>query len=168
MSQTPVVGKNVGPDIIMYVAAKVMVIVCSLLAINITLNSYSTKYSISIANETDPPHLRSMVMTYFMWLCMFVVVGLILAYLLIKTLNMDDNLKTGLVYTAIDTVMSVIGLVIVFNKIASTMYIKKYFLYKIDGLRGIRALADMTKTISIFSLAVPYVALGKGFQILSL
>jgi hypothetical protein len=48
------------------------------------------------------------------------------------------------------------------NIVANKMYQKKYFLYKDDGLRAIRALSEMLFTTSLLNTLVPYNFIIKG------
>jgi hypothetical protein len=65
------------------------------------------------------------------------------------------NLMDVAMIFAQDYVLYIISIVIHGVIIANVMYSKKYFLYKDDGLRAIRAYTEMLTQISLFNGLIP-------------
>ena len=59
-------------------------------------------------------------------------------------------------YMVLDFVFYMVMSISMGSMIADVMYKKKYFLYKDDGLRAIRALSELTIVISLLLTAIPF------------
>jgi hypothetical protein len=66
------------------------------------------------------------------------------------------NMMEVMMLFAQDYVLYIIVMMIQGTIIANVMYSKKYFLYKEDGLRGIRAYTDMLVQTSLFNGSIPF------------
>ena len=103
-----------------------------------------------LINGEEPPPLRNQIL-------LFVVIDIIMNILLLGFILLmgDDAANYQKLYGA-QYGISLLLLVILSLIISSTMYNKKYFLYKDDGLRAIRALNEMVFRIGVLISLVPF------------
>jgi hypothetical protein len=59
-------------------------------------------------------------------------------------------------YLLFDFIFYMVTMFSIGSIVADVMYRKKYFLYKDDGLRAIRALSELMVTISLLLTAIPF------------
>ena len=127
-------------------------IVLLYLSTSITSNIMSQIYTERVLiNGEEPPVLRN---TIFL----FIIIDGILNMLLLGVIGLFDKIQETdiaplfIMQYSLSTLINVILSLIISN----TMYNKKYFLYKDDGLRAIRALEElMFRTGSLISL-IPF------------
>ena len=113
------------------------------LSTNITANIMSQIYTERVLiNGEEPPVLRN---TIFL----FIIIDGILNILLLSIISLfdkfsGDNLPGTFGKLFIGQYIVTTGIIVILSLIISnTMYNKKYFLYKDDGLRAIRALQEL-------------------------
>lgn len=127
-----------------------------LIAKNFTSQIYMDKV---LVNGENPPKLSNMIYLYLMVEALMMAIFLALLYTADKQFELgfmdtDDNLYTQ--YILPDYIISSIFIIIYGSIISNKMYQKKYFLYKDDGLRAIRALSELLFSISIFNTVIPW------------
>ena len=149
---------------------KVIGIMYGFIAIRIFLLYLSTTISSNIMNQIytervlingeEPP-----VLNYELYL--FLVLDLVFNLLLLAAIYgilqfKDSKVESNDIFTSY-TLHYVVSLVIIFVLsmiVSNTMYRKKYFLYKDDGLRAIRALNDIVFKIGCVVSLMPFFMLG--------
>jgi uncharacterized membrane protein len=92
------------------------------------------------------------------------VVFMALLYSADRVIDMFPKLPPSIFteYLLVDFVMYMFMISAIGWIVSSTMYKKKYFLYKDDGLRAIRALSEILIYISILLTIVPFNYLANG------
>jgi len=129
------------------------------LSLAITTNFMTQIYmeKVLVNNETPPPLLN------FVWMFMFIDVLVnvlfILVIMLMENFSLfgDDGGKHQILQSyAMDYAVSLILLVVLACIVGNTMYNKKYFLYKDDGLRSIRALSEIMFNMSVMIHIIPF------------
>ena len=138
-----------GPKLLIVAANYVLVNICA----NYTSQVYMDKVLI---NQENPPKLENFVIMFMLLnLLTMLLIGIgfyvALPYIgggeksgdLLQSLAIDFSFYLGFVMTT-----SAI--------IADVMYNKKFFMYKDDGLRAIRALKDIMLKFSILFVLLPY------------
>lgn len=123
----------------------VLIFLCTRLAQSGLTNSYTEQV---LVNDKDPPPLTNFV---FIIACMdtfFVLIYLFFGW-------MCGAQPVDLITIATDLVFSLILNIYILWMIANTMHNKKYFLYKDDGLRAIRALRDISVHVIIGTAICP-------------
>ena len=117
-----------------------------------------------LVNDENPPKLQNMIYLYLMieFVCMGIFLALLYTVDTQFKLGFDgkDNLYTEFVLP--DYIISVIFIVIYGSVIANKMYQKKYFLYRDDGLRAIRALSELMFTYTLINTFIPWNFVGLG------
>ena len=149
---------------------KVIGIMYGFIAVRIFILYLSTTISSNIMNEIytervlingeEPP-----VLNYELYL--FLVLDLVFNLLLLAAIYgilqfKDSKVESNDIFTSY-TLHYVVSLVIIFVLsmiVSNTMYKKKYFLYKDDGLRAIRALNDIVFKIGCIVSVMPFFMLG--------
>lgn len=138
---------------------KVIRLALTYLSLTIATNFMTQIYmeKVLVSNETPPPLLN------FVWLFLFIDVLVnflfILVILLMENFGVfgnDGGNHQILVAYLMDYVVSLVILTIFACIVGNTMYNKKYFLYKDDGLRSIRALSEIMFNMSIMIHIIPY------------
>jgi len=127
-----------------------------LIAKNFSAQIYMEKV---LVNGDNPPALTNLLFLYIIVEVIMVVIflGLLMAVdhsFKLNMLNDEDNLLTTFILP--DYIISVMLIISIGSIIGNKMYIKKYFLYKDDGMRAIRAYSEMMLTISILASVVPF------------
>ena len=146
---------------------KIIRVILSYIAVTIATNYTSQIYIDKVlVNQENPPHLINMCYLFvIIEFCMFVIC-VALVYFVLS--NVIDNVVTKksieniMQIVLIDYVLGTIVSVITLNIIGNAMYSKKYFLYKDDGLRAIRAYGSIMTQISILNNLIPYNFLVNG------
>lgn len=124
------------------------------ISLTITANYMAQIYMDKVLiNQENPQHLVNFV-------SMFAIIDAIIFALIIgivfaasALLKIDISVINILIqdYMFFSLMVSISGVII-----TTTMYNKKYFMYKDDGLRAIRALKDIMFGLAIFHGIVPY------------
>lgn len=145
-------------SMIVFVVFKVMRIVFSYVALLIAKNFTSQIYMEKVLVHGDnPPKLSNYIMLYMMTELLMSVIFLAMMYAADSAfelkLNENDAFTT---YIIPDMIISTLFIVIVGMIVSNKMYEKKYFLYKDDGLRAIRALSEIMFSLSAFMLIIPF------------
>ena len=140
-----------------------LLIIYSLVAVRIFLLYISSYVASNIMNQIytervlingeQPPKL--VYQTY-----LFVVIDIIFNLFLIAfvwgVLNLSGKSDTNMLNSfVLHYVITLIILTVLLIVITNTMYTKKYFLYKDDGLRAIRALNDLMFQLGTFVCVIP-------------
>lgn len=143
----------------------ILTYVSIIIAKNLTSQIYMDKV---LVNQENPPSLANMLYLYLgieaglygVLLLMVYLVGSIDTFGLKGVINSELYTKYILPdYICYLIVMVVLGLIL-----SSKMYNKKYFLYKDDGLRGIRALSEILFLYSLINSIIPYNYIIMGIQ----
>jgi len=135
-------------------------IVLLYLSTSITANIMSQIYTERVLiNGEEPPVLRN---TIFL----FIIIDGILNLLLLGIISVidkfsEDNLPGTFGKLFIGQYIITTGIIIVLSLVISnTMYNKKYFLYKDDGLRAIRALQELMFRNGVLVSLIPFFIYG--------
>lgn len=134
--------------------------VLSYIAVSLSTN-YATQIYIDkvLVNQENPPHLSNMLYLYMLIeFCMYAILCTIV-YLMVSAniIPKDMVQETDVMKTILSDYVIHIAITMAFlSNIASIMYSKKYFLYKDDGLRAIRAFGSIIVNVSIISNLIPY------------
>lgn len=143
-----------------YIGFKILRMVFSyaslLIAKNFSAQIYMEKV---LVNGDNPPALTNLLFLYIIVEVVMVIIFLALLMALNHAFKMgllkdEDNLLTK--YIVPDYIISIIFISSIGTIIGNKMYMKKYFLYKDDGLRAIRAYSEMMLTISLLISIVPF------------
>ena len=133
---------------------KLLRLFSSYFSIYLASNYMSQIYTEAVlVNDEDPPKLMNLVITFLM---IDVVINAIIIFVLIllqKEMNINADEFTIAVF---DYFMTIISFLVLLYFVASTMYNKKYFLYKDDGLRAIRALSSIMYRFALVINIIPY------------
>jgi hypothetical protein len=129
-----------------------------LIAKNLTSQVYMDKV---LVNGENPPKLSNFIFMFIGIELVMMVLFNILLYTAeqqffpnIGFSNPEDNLYSK--YVIPDYMISTVFILIYGSMIATKMYEKKYFLYKDDGLRAIRALSDLTFSTVLVNTLLPW------------
>lgn len=108
-----------------------------------------------LGNNEDPPDLMN-----FVWLFIltdFILsVGVVLIMKLLEHMEVFGKDTSFIRHYLIDYALSTAVFACVGSILTSYMQNKKYFLYRDDGLRAIRALQDMLFYFGIIIVMIPY------------
>lgn len=145
-----------------FFAIKVLRLVFTYVSLLITKNLVSQVYMDKVlVNGENPPKLSNFVYMFIGIEAAMMVFFMIMLYTAEQQLfpgigfsDPNDNLFSK--YILPDYIISCIFIMIYTTMIASKMYEKKYFLYKDDGLRAIRALSDLTFSTVIINTILPW------------
>ena len=138
-----------GPKLLIIAANYILVNICA----NYTSQVYMDKVLI---NQENPPKLENFVIMFILLnlLTMLMIgIGFQVALPYIGGGEKSGNLLQMLV---VDFMIYLALLTVTSSIIADVMYNKKFFMYKDDGLRAIRALKDIMLKLSIVFSVVPY------------
>jgi len=131
-----------------------------LIAKNYTSQIYMEKV---LVKGENPPHLSNL-----MYIFMIVELGIMSVFLLLFY-GVDSTFKLGFAEKGMfssmllpDYVISLLFIFIYGTIIATSMSKKKYFLYKEDGLRAIRAYTELLFSITLVNTLIPWNALMSG------
>lgn len=151
---------NFNNVIMVYSGFKVMRIIFSYVSLLIAKNFTSQIYleKVLVFGE-NPPKLTNFLYLYFILELVMTLIFLAIIYASdsafdLKLNSGSHNLFTD--YVLPDLCISYVMLFVIGNIVSSKMYEKKYFLYKDDGLRAIRALSEMMFAFSAFIYIIPF------------
>tara|TARA_B110000259_G_scaffold526_1_gene752 strand:+ start:7212 stop:7697 length:486 start_codon:yes stop_codon:yes gene_type:complete len=145
-------------DILMFYGFILARIILLKLSTSITSNIMSQIYTERVLiNGDEPPPLRNTVF-------LFIIIDSIFNILLLGGIGLidkyNDTQEDGIFRFAklfvIQYLSSMVIIVILSLIISNTMYNKKYFLYKDDGLRAIRALEELIVRNGILVTLIPF------------
>lgn len=151
-----------------FAVMKVIKLALSYAAITIATNYTSQIYTEKVyVRQENPPKLVNMLFLFLgIELLMSVItitcIGLLISFIMGKdgqagqsggaSIKMEDVA----IQFAQDYVLYLISMAVQGSIIAQIMYSKKYFLYKDDGLRAIRAFSDILTQMSMFNGLIPF------------
>jgi len=157
---------NMGKTVLgVFAIMKVVKLGLSYAAITIASNYASQIYTekVYVRNE-NPPKLINMLLLFLGIELALTVVVMSLIGLIVKFITSkpgEEQASTfdmaGLVMEfAKDYVLYIISMLVTGSIIGNIMYSKKYFLYKEDGLRAVRAYTDVLTQLSMFNGILPF------------
>lgn len=133
-----------------------------LIARNFTSQIYMDKV---LVNDENPPHLHNFVYLYTIIdiATSFIAMLVIYTFNAVFGLNMvTSSMNIFSSYLLPDTLMSILLSYFIGMVVANKIYNKKYFLYKDDGLRGIRALTEIMMSVNAILGFIPFNFIFKG------
>ena len=134
---------------------------CLLAAIYLTEKIFTEMYMKKVfAENKEPPSILTMVGIFLAFYVVILMVFATILLLLDKIVNaaLDDFIINGRVLTAffMDTVLFIIVLSICLITIGSIMQLKRYFRYKTEGLRAIRAFKTIIIYLALILIFIPF------------
>ena len=127
-----------------------------MIATNYTAQIYTEKVYV---RQENPPKLANMLMLFLGIEILMTVVAVTAVALMINYASGNEDssmlMSVGTMF-AQDYVLYLISMVVHGIILANIMYSKKYFLYKDDGLRAIRAYSDVLTQYSMFNGIIPF------------
>lgn len=147
-----------------FAVMKVIKLALSYAAITIATNYTSQIYTEKVyVRQENPPKLVNMLFLFLgIELLMSVItitcIGLLISFIMGKDGQSGNKIKLEdvAVQFSQDYVLYLISMAIHGSIIAQIMYSKKYFLYKDDGLRAIRAFSEILTQMSMFNGLIPF------------
>ncbi len=149
-----------------YVGFKVLRLAFSYAALMIAKNFTAQIYMEKVlVNGENPPQLSNLIFLSLVTEAVMSMIFMALLYAVdaqfeLNLANDETNIFTEFILP--DYIISVIMTFAYGSVVASKMYQKKYFLYKDDGLRAIRALSEMMFSMAVINAIVPWNFLVKG------
>lgn len=146
--------------IAIFFIVKVLRLVFTYASLLISKNWTSQVYMDKVlVNGENPPKLSNMIYLHLIIEFIFMAVLLALLYTAhsqgyLELITSKENIFSEFILP--DYIISVIFIVLHSSIIANKMYNKKYFLYKDDGLRAIRALSEIIFSISLIICVIPW------------
>jgi hypothetical protein len=135
-----------------------------LIAKNFTAQIYMEKV---LVKGENPPKLTNLMVLAIVIEFIMVAITMALVYAVSSQFELNvisNEMNVFIEYLLPDYIISTIMTFIVGYVIATKMHDKKYFLYKDDGLRAIRALGEVMFTISVINIFVPWNYLINGLK----
>lgn len=144
-----------------FAVMKVIKLALSFAAITIASNYTSQIYTEKVyVRHENPPPLLNMLFLFLGIEILMTVVTMTTIGLLIKNMMSQGQGAADVSIIAVqfaqDYVLYLISMAVHGSIIANIMYSKKYFLYKDDGLRAIRAYTDILTQMSMFNGVIPF------------
>jgi len=140
---------------------KVVKLPLSFAAITIASNYTSQIYTEKVyVRQENPPPLVNMLFLFLGIEILITVVSMTTIGLLIQNMMSASEKPVDISNIAVqfaqDYVLYLVSMVVNGSIIANIMYSKKFFLYKDDGLRAIRAYTDILTQMSMFNGLIPF------------
>lgn len=143
-----------------FAVMKVIKLALSFAAITIASNYTSQIYTEKVyVRHENPPPLVNMLFLFLGIELLMTVVSMTTIGLLIKNMmsaSKSVDISNIAVQFAQDYVLYLISMTVHGTIVANIMYSKKFFLYKDDGLRAIRAYTDILTEMSMFNGVIPF------------
>lgn len=147
-----------------FAVMKVIKLALSYAAITIATNYTSQIYTEKVyVRQENPPKLVNMLFLFLgIELLMSVItitcIGLMISFIMGKDDQSGGSIKIEdvAIQFAQDYVLYLISMAVQGSIVAQIMYSKKYFLYKDDGLRAIRAFSEILTQMSMFNGLIPF------------
>lgn len=147
-----------------FAVMKVIKLALSYAAITIATNYTSQIYTEKVyVRQENPPKLVNMLFLFLgIELLMSVItitcIGLMISFIMGKDGQSGGSIKMEdvAIQFAQDYVLYLISVAVQGSIVAQIMYSKKYFLYKDDGLRAIRAFSEILTQMSMFNGLIPF------------
>jgi hypothetical protein len=129
--------------------------VSNIVSKNFTSQIYLDK--VLVKGEAPPKLTNQVMLAALLEFVMFVIL-LGIFYGVNEMLGLFPNLpkEAFTSYLLFDFIFYMVTMFSIGSIVADVMYRKKYFLYKDDGLRAIRALSELMVTISLLLTAIPF------------
>ena len=145
---------------ILFVIFKVLRIAFSYASLLIAKNSTAqiNMEKVLVKGE-NPPKLSNMIVLGLIIEFIMVAITLALIYAVSTQFELNvitDEMNVFIQYLLPDYIIATIMTVILGFVISAKMQEKKYFLYKDDGLRAVRALGETIFTISVINTIIPW------------
>lgn len=152
--------KSADGVLITFVVSKLMRIGISYASLAIARNYTSQIYLDKVlVSDENPPHLSNLIYLYMIIEFVMTTVMVLLLFSLNATFNLNfvnDRFNLFTQFILSDYMIASIMNLVIGGIIANKMYSKKYFLYKDDGMRAIRALTEIMTSIAIINNIMPY------------
>ena len=159
-------GSPISGDTIFHMATKLMRVLLSYVALVVTTNYFTQVYVNKVlVNGENPPALTNFVIMFFVIDMIAFSIISVLLYVLSGRVDMGVNSTTFVSKVVPDYFVASALTVVTGMLVAQKMYDKKYFLYKDDGMRGIRALKEILFNLSLVFTIVPFNYMVAGFSI---
>lgn len=147
-----------------FAVMKVIKLALSYAAITIATNYTSQIYTEKVyVRQENPPKLVNMLFLFLgIELLMSVItitcIGLLISFIMGNNEQSGGSIKIEdvAIQFSQDYVLYLISMAVQGSIIAQIMYSKKYFLYKDDGLRAIRAFSEILTQMSMFNGLIPF------------
>lgn len=137
------------------IALKVLKLGSIYLATSVASNYMTQVYMEKVlVNQENPQALSNFVVMYGIVDLLMSAFILMILYV-VGVVFRQDNLDIVKV-VAFDFVCGLVAVLILGSIVANTMYNKKYFMYKDDGLRAIRAMKDIMNAFGMLFAIVPF------------
>jgi hypothetical protein len=151
-------------DVMPYIGVMILRFVSVFVSVYVATNIMSQVYIENVlVNDLDPPPLSQLIWTF----AFINIIFLVAIYGMLALLRSIIDVSNYTFAISIIEHLLMLGFaLIILLSIASTMYSKKFFLYKDDGLRAIRALAQMSKFIVGLIFFIPMGLAVKGSGVL--
>ena len=150
---------------IFYIMAKILRVLISYVALTITTNYYTQVYMNKVlVNGENPPHLTNFVYLFLFIDAIIFLILMVMMYAVTASDIISVELDSGVFGNKIipDYIVYMLVTASTCSIIANKMYEKKYFLYKDDGMRAIRALKELTFSVAIMNTMLPWNYLVQG------
>jgi hypothetical protein len=107
--------------------------------------------------ELEPPSLQNMVYTFMLFQAVFgvLIIGIVTTVLYVTTPD-KASIKTFVFSSMVDMFLEMVMLGGVLWFVAGTMEKKKFFNYRYEGLRAIRALRSLMFKLSFVTMTTPF------------
>ena len=138
-----------GPKLLIIAANYILVNICA----NYTSQVYMDKVLI---NQENPPKLENFVIMFMLLNLLTMLMIGIGFYAALPYIGGGDKSGSLLQMLVVDFLVYIALVLVTSAIIADVMYNKKFFMYKDDGLRAIRALKDIMLKLSIVFAVIPY------------
>lgn len=137
---------------------KLLIIATNYILVNICANYTSQVYMDKVLiNQENPPKLENFVIMFMLLnLLTMLMIGIGFYVALPYIGGGGDKSGNLLQMLAVDFLVYIALVLVTSAIIADVMYNKKFFMYKDDGLRAIRALKDIMLKLSIVFAVLPY------------
>jgi len=144
------------PDpMLMIYSMKLLKVATVYISANICSNFMAQVYMDKVlVNQENPQPLTNFVFMYLLIDCIMTVVVVSIFFIVSSLAGLSTGDSITLIIQDSAWFLAIIG--VVGFIIASTMHNKKYFMYKDDGLRAIRALKDIMFQIGAFLAIFPF------------
>jgi hypothetical protein len=134
---------------------KAIRLVLTYLSLTLTTNFMSQIYMEKVlVNNEEPPSLMNYLWLFLM-IDVFLNIMLLIIIVLLDKLKMLGSGSSILGKYIADYCIGSSIIIVLTYIVASTMYAKKYFMYKEDGLRAIRALSDIMMRFALIAHLLP-------------
>lgn len=145
------------PQMFLLYGPKLLIISANIVNVNICANYTSQVYMDKVLiNQENPPKLENFVLMFALLnLLSFLMIG-ISFYMSLPYIGGAQTRGDILAMLVLDFSIYMVLLLTTSSIIANVMYNKKFFMYKDDGLRAIRALKDIVFKFSIIFALLPY------------